>query len=151
MISHSSINIPLSHPWSILLISSSIVWLCVSKRVVLAPLHLCSLLNMFAVSRSQALIHTQKIPSIDDITITITPRTYLDLHPYEHISVLVLVHCMHVCMNVLSVHVALISMSIIDILATAFDFHNTQTYIEQTLTDICTYSCRHRYHILLIS
>src|ERR1700722_9444989 len=115
MISHSSTNTSHSPSPSVRLMSSPVVCLSVCRRVVLAPIYLCSLLNMFAPSQSQPLLYTQKISAIET-TISILLRD-LYLHEYRHLPLFVL-HTMHMCMNLLSVHVAPISLSILDVLAT---------------------------------
>jgi hypothetical protein len=127
-----------------------VVCMTVRRRVVLAPIHLCSLLNMFAPSRSQPFLYTQKISAIETTSITVTILTHL--HPYhylhQHLSVFVVLF-MHLCMNLLSVHVAPISLSILDVLATAFQLYETYAYADHT--DIDIWRCIYRYipHIIL--
>jgi len=137
MISHSSTNTSHSPSTSVRLMSSPVVCLSVCRRVVLAPIYLCSLLNMFAPSQSQPLLSTQKISAIET-TISILLR---DLYQYRHLLLFVL-HSMHMCMNLLSVHVAPISLSILDMLATAFQLFDTYTYEDHTDKDIwrCVYT-----------
>jgi len=139
MISHSSTNTSHSPSTSVRLMSSPVVCLSVCRPVVLAPIYLCSLLNMFAPSQSQPLLSTQKISAIKT-TISILLRD-LYLHQYRHLPLFVL-HSMHMCMNLLSVHVAPISLSILDVLATAFQLYDTYTYEDHTDTDIwrCLYT-----------
>jgi hypothetical protein len=129
-----------------------LVCMSVRRRVVLAPIHLCSLLNMFAPSRSQPFLYTEKISAIETTSITVTILTHL--HPYQylhqHLSVFVVLF-MHLCMNLLSVHVAPIPVSILDIPATAFQLHDTYAYKDHT--HINTWRCTYRYilHIITLS
>ena len=118
--------------------SSPVVCLSVCRRVVLAPIYLCSLLNMFAPSHSQPLLHTQKISAIETTSISILRHRYR--YQYQHVPLFVL-HSMHMCMNLLSVHVAPISLSILDVLATAFQLYETYAYRDHTDIDIlrCIY------------
>jgi hypothetical protein len=140
MISHSPNNTSRSHSSSIRLMSSPVVCLSVCRRVVLAPIYLCSLLNMFAPSHSQPLLHSQKTPAIGTTSISILRHLYP--YQYQHFPLFVL-HCMHMCMNLLSVHVAPISLSVLDVLATAFRLY--ETYVYKDYTDIDIWRCIYIY------
>jgi len=114
--------------------SSPVVCLSVCRRVVLAPLHLCSSLNMFAASHSQAHLYTQKIATIE--TASITMHQYL--YEYHYVSLFVLIS-IHINTDLSSVHVAPITLSILDILATAFQRLAKYGYRDHTYIDI--YRC----------
>jgi hypothetical protein len=128
--------------WSIRSMSSPVVCLSVCRRVVLAPLHLCSLLNMFAPSHSQALLYTEKIAVIEATSIGTIIHQYLYLYQYHHLSLFVLLS-VHIYTNLLSVHVAPLSLSFSDILATAFQRLETYGYRDHTYTGI--WRCIYRY------
>lgn len=145
MISHSPNNTSHSHSSSIRLMSSPVVCLSVCRRVVLAPIYLCSLLNMFAPSHSQPLLHSQKISAIETTSISILRHLYP--YQYQHLPLFVL-HSMHMCMNLLSVHVAPISLSILDVLATAFQLYETYAYRDHT--DIDIWRCIYLYILPII-
>jgi hypothetical protein len=145
MISHSPNNTSHSHSSSIRLMSSPVVCLSLCRRVVLAPIYLCFLLNMFAPSHSQPLLHTQKTPAIETTSISILRHLYP--YRYQHLPLFVL-HCIHMCMNLLSVHVAPISLSVLDVLATAFQLYETYAYADHT--DIDIWRCIYEYILPII-
>ena len=153
MTPHSSINTSQSHSrWLLPLMTSVLVCLCVCRRVVLALIHLCSLLNIFALTRSQPLLLTLKI-STKESTMTHPLPMYLylcDDYLYPHLAMLVLLRYMHLCMNVLSDYVAPIPSSISDKLATfTFHLHDTHTYLDQSYMDTCTYRQDTHMHIYI--
>jgi hypothetical protein len=119
---------------------------------VLAPIHLCSLLKMFVPSPSQPLLRTQKITAKGSISITTISSLLKHLYPYQYqLSPLFVLYIMHICMDLLSVHVALIILSLLDMLATAFQLHDTYAYKDHTDIDIwrCIYIYIYIPHIII--
>jgi len=117
---------------SIRSLSSPVVCLSVRRRVVLAPLYLCSSLDMFASSHSQALLYTQKIAAIETTSIILHDNLYQN----EYLSLFVPIS-VHINTDLLSVHVAPITLSILDMFATAFRRGETYEYTDHTFRATC--------------
>ena len=122
--------------------SSPVVCLSVCRGVVLAPLYLCSLLNLFAPSHSQTLVYTAKIAVIETTSIGTIIHQYQYLYQYHHLSLFVL-RSIYIYTNLLSVHVAPLSLSFSDVLATAFQRSETYGYRDNTYTGM--WRCTYRY------
>lgn len=117
-----------SSSWTPSLSSSA---MSVSRRVGLAPIY-CSWLVMVAPSLAHAIPYTQKKALITlTITITIASMTtvhvYLCMYLYRHLSLsLFVLPYVHVDRILLSVHVVPMSLSMLDVLVTAFQMNRDE-------------------------